>query len=197
MMSLHSGSNENKLLWELSQGSERAFTHLYNRYKNVVYSCALKITKSKTLSEEVVQDVFLKIWYKKETLTDIAHFESYIFITARNHIFNMLKQIARERTLKNKIPYNDISFDKADSPLEEEQFKSIFNNILQQLPPQQQKVYRMIKEQDLNYEQVGEILKISPLTVKKHMAQAMKFIRLKLTRHMNLLVMLFSIFSMK
>nr|WP_315246722.1 RNA polymerase sigma-70 factor [uncultured Flavobacterium sp.] len=188
MKSLDSSSNESKLLYELSKGSESAFTSLYNRYKNVVYSCALKITKSRTLSEEVVQDVFLKIWFKKESLNDIAHFESYIFVTARNHIFNMLKQIAKERTLKSKMNYTDLSFDTADAPLEDEQFTSLLNEVIDQLPLQQQKVYRMIKEQDLSYQEIGEFLNISPLTVKKHMAQALKFIRLKITRHINVFV---------
>jgi RNA polymerase sigma-70 factor (family 1) len=179
-------SDESKLLRELSQGSERAFTELYNRYKNVVYSCAMKITKSKTLSDEVVQEIFLKIWCKKEALTDIAHFESYIFIMARNQVFNLLKKIARERNLKNEIHYNSISFDLADSALEEQQFKAIFNKIIKQLPPQQQKVYRMVREEDLNYQQIAELLEISPLTVQKHMAQATKLIRLKLIRHIHL-----------
>lgn len=188
-MSVNSSSNQNQLLDELSKGSERAFTDLYNRYKNVVYSCALKITKSKTLSEEVVQDVFLKIWLKKETLTDIAHFESYIFVVARNHIFSMLKQIAKENTLKSKFNYNDISFDLTDASLEEEQFTSLLNEIIKQLPPQQQKVYRMAKEEDLNYQQIGELLNISAMTAKKHLAQALKFIRIKLTNHINLILL--------
>lgn len=188
MKSVNSNSNESKLLYDLSKGSEPAFTSLYNRYKNVVYSCALKITKSKTLSEEVVQDVFLKIWFKKETLTDIAHFESYIFVTARNHIFNMLKQMAREKTLKSKINYTDISFDTTDAPIEAEEFTFLLNEIIKQLPPQQQKVYKMLKEDDLNYQEIGEILDISPLTVRKHMTQALKFIKLKLTQHMNVVL---------
>ncbi|SHH91700.1 RNA polymerase sigma-70 factor, ECF subfamily [Flavobacterium sp. CF108] len=188
-MSVNSSSNQKQLLDELSKGSERAFTDLYNRYKNVVYSCALKITKSRTLSEEVVQDVFLKIWLKKETLTDIAHFESYIFVVARNHIFSMLKQIAKENTLKSKFNYNDISFDLTDAPLEEEEFTSLLNEIIKQLPPQQQKVYRMAKEEDLNYQQIGELLNISAMTAKKHLAQALKFIRIKLTNHINLILL--------
>lgn len=188
MKSLDSSSNESRLIYELSQGSQLAFTNLYNRYKNVVYSCALKITKSKTLSEEVVQDVFLKIWFKKETLNDIAHFESYIFVTARNHIFNMIKQMAKERTLKSKIIYSDISFDTADTPLEDQQFTCLLNEIIGQLPAQQQKVYLMMKEQDMSYQEIADLLDISPLTVKKHMAQALKFIRLRITHHINIFV---------
>nr|WP_315242220.1 RNA polymerase sigma-70 factor [uncultured Flavobacterium sp.] len=189
MKSLESSSNESRLLRELSQGSELAFTSLYNRYKNVVYSCALKITKSKILSEEVVQDVFLKIWFKKEKLTDIAHFESYVFVTARNHIYNMIKQIARERTLQKKLNYTDISFHPADAPLEDEQFTALLNGIIDQLPAQQQKVFRMIKEQDLSYQEIADLLEISPLTVRKHMAQALKFIRQKITHHISMFIL--------
>jgi RNA polymerase sigma-70 factor (ECF subfamily) len=185
-MFLNPGSNQINLLREFSQGCEQAFTKLFNRYKDIVYCCSLKITKSKSFSQKVVQYVFLKVWCEKETFTDMAHFENYIFIMARNHIFDMLKKNAWERTLINIKNYNAIVLDLADLSLEQKQFKSVFNKIVKQLPPQQQQVYRMVKEQDLNYQQIAELLDISPLSVKKHMEQALKLIRIKLIRHIKL-----------
>jgi RNA polymerase sigma-70 factor (family 1) len=186
-MAFNSSSDETRLLQDLSQGSEAAFTRLYNQYKNIVYSTALKITKSKTLSEEVVQDVFLKIWQKREelNLSDISNFESYLFISGRNHIFNLIKQIARENTLKNNFKYDDISFNTTDSAIKDEQYNVLLDQILDKLPPQQKRIYRMAKTEGLSHQQIGEDLGISTETVKKHMAMALKFIRLQLARHIN------------
>lgn len=193
-MALNSNLDENKLLFELSQGNEIAFTNLYNRYKNVVYSSAFKITKSKTLSEEVVQDVFMKIWLKREELKDIADFESYLFISGRNHIFNMIKKIAREDIFKNDLKNTDSSFNATDSFLKDEQYDILLSQILLKLPPQQQKIYQMAKIEGLSYQKIAEILDISPLTVKKHMAQALKLIRVQLGRHINLIIISFGYF---
>ncbi|QOG02124.1 RNA polymerase sigma factor [Flavobacterium sp. MDT1-60] len=193
-MSLNIDFNENELLHELAAGNERAFTILYDQYKNVVYASALKITKSKTLSEEVVQDVFMKIWLRKEELKDITDFESYLFISGRNHIFNMIKKIAREDTFKNNMKHNDFSFNATDSFLKDEQYNVLLNQILLKLPPQQQKIYQMAKVEGLSHQKIAEILDISPLTVKKHMAQALKLIRIQLARHINLIAVSFSYF---
>ncbi|OXA95903.1 RNA polymerase sigma factor [Flavobacterium hercynium] len=186
--------NEEELLQQFADGSEQAFTILYDQYKNVVYASALKITKSKTLSEEVVQDVFMNIWLKREELRDVVNFESYLFISGRNHIFNMIKKIAREDTFKDELKRGDFSFNATDSFLEDEQYNVLLDQILLKLPPQQQKIYQMARVEGLSYQKIGEILDISPLTVKKHMAQALKLIRTQLARHINLIVLSLSYF---
>jgi len=194
-MSLNSSFNESKLLLELSQGSELAFTILYNRYKNLVYSTALKITKSKVLSEEVVQDIFLKIWQNHEKLTEIASIENYLFIISRNHIFDMIKKIARETTLATNIEYKNTSSEDTDTAIKDDQYNIILNKIVDQLPPQQQKIYKMAKWDGLSHQKIGEDLGISPETVKKHMAQALKFVRVKISPYMNLFVAMLLFFK--
>lgn len=188
-MSLDIHFNEKELLHQLSSGNERAFTILFDKYKNILYGSALKTTKSKTLSEEVVQDVFLKIWLRRDEMKYITDFESYLFVSGRNHIFNNIKKIAKENTLKNKNV--DISFDSAYYFLEDEQYNILLNKILLKLPAQQQKIYQMAKVDELSHEKIAKILNISPLTVKKHMSQALKFIRIQLESHINLILFLF------
>lgn len=190
-MSLNSSFDENKLLHELSQGSELAFTELYNRYKNLVYGTALKITKSKVLAEEVVQDVFLKIWQNQEKAAEITNFENYLFIISRNHIFDMIKKIARETNLASDITYKNIASDDTDTAIKDDQYNVILNQIIEQLPPQQQKIYKMAKMEGLSHQKIGENLGISTETVKKHMAQALKFVRFKISPYMNLFMSLF------
>ncbi|PJJ07828.1 RNA polymerase sigma-70 factor (ECF subfamily) [Flavobacterium sp. 1] len=194
-MSLNSSFDESKLLLELSQGSELAFTNLYNRYKNLVYSTALKITKSKVLSEEVVQDVFLKIWQNHKNLENISNLENYLFIISRNHIFDMIKKIARETTLATNIDYKNISSEDTDTAIKDDQYNIILSKIIEQLPPQQQKIYKMAKMGGLSHQKIGEDLGISTETVKKHMAQALKFVRLKISPYMNLFMTLLLFFQ--
>ena len=194
-MAQNSNIDENKLLLELSQGSELAFTNMYNQYKNIVYSTAFRITKSKIQSEEAVQDIFLKIWQNRESLTEINNFENYIYIISRNHLFNSIKKIARETNLISEISANENSFIDTDNSIKDEQYNTILNQIVDQLPPQQQKVYKMAKWDGLSHQKIGENLGISTETVKKHMSQALKFIRLKISPYMNMFMTLFLFFK--
>lgn len=195
-MSLNSNSDQSKLLYELSQGNELAFTKLYNEYKNIVFSTALKITKSRMLAEEVVQDVFLKIWQNHENLAEITNIENYLFIISRNHIFDMIKKIARDTSLVVDSNYKSTSTNDTEDAIKDDQYNIILNQIVDQLPPQQQKIYKMAKWDGLSHQKIGEDLGISTETVKKHMAQALKFVRTKISPYMNMFMTLFLFFKM-
>lgn len=195
-MSLNSNFDQSKLLYELSQGNELAFTKLYNEYKNVVFSTALKITKSKILAEEVVQDVFLKIWQNHENLAEITNIENYLFIISRNHIFDMIKKIARDTSLVIDSNYKSTSTNDTEDAIKDDQYNVILNQIVDQLPPQQQKIYKMAKWDGLSHQKIGEDLGISTETVKKHMAQALKFVRTKISPYMNMFMTLLLFFKM-
>ncbi|AWK06656.1 RNA polymerase sigma-70 factor [Flavobacterium crocinum] len=189
-MAQNSNIDEKKLLLELSQGSEPAFTNMYNQYKNNVYSTALRITKSKIQAEEAVQDIFLKIWQNRENLAEVTHFENYLYIISRNHLFNSIKKIARETSQITEFNQKETGIIDTDSNIKDEQYNTILNQIVEQLPPQQQKVYQMAKRDGLSHQKIGEDLGISTETVKKHMAQALKFIRLKISPYMNMFMSL-------
>ncbi|MBB4801638.1 RNA polymerase sigma-70 factor (ECF subfamily) [Flavobacterium nitrogenifigens] len=195
-MAQNSNIDEKKLLLELSQGSELAFTNIYNRYKNNVYATALRITKSKIQAEEAVQDVFLKIWQNRENIAEVIDFENYLFIISRNHLFNSIKKIAKETSQITEIDRKEAGFIDTDITIKDEQYNTILNQIVEQLPPQQQKVYQMAKRDGLSHQKIGEDLGISTETVKKHMAQALKFIRLKISPYMNMFMSLLLFFKL-
>jgi RNA polymerase sigma-70 factor (ECF subfamily) len=194
-MSSNFSSDQSRLLYELSQGSELAFTKLYNEYKNVVFGTAFKITKSKILAEEAVQDVFLKVWQNQKNLAEIIHFENYLFIISRNHIFDTLKKIARDTSLVSDMKYQNASANDTDTEIKEQQYAVLLNEIVEQLPPQQQKIYKMAKWEGLSHQKIGEDLGISTETVKKHMSQALKFVRVKISPYMNMFMTLLLFFK--
>src|SRR6478735_11143470 len=87
--------NEKELLALIAKGDEIAFSKLFFQFKDRIYSIAFKLTKSTIAAEEIVQEVFLKIWLKRASLTEIENFSAYLFIIARNDVYKGLKQIAR------------------------------------------------------------------------------------------------------
>lgn len=147
--------------------------------------------KSTTLAEDTVQEVFLKIWLKREELIYIERIEGYLFIIARNHILNTLKSLAKEECINKNILSMPGCEDNTDYLTRENQYAGLLNNVINQLPPQQNIVYRLSRNEGLSTDEIASKLRLSPLTVKKHLSQALKFIR-KNIRYLQVLTVLLS-----
>lgn len=175
---------ESTLLALLAQDSEYAFQLVFDRYRNNIYKVAMLYVKSPVIAEEIVQDVFLKLWFQRKNITEIRSLQSWLFIVAKNLTINSLKKIAHEWTAREKwVRENELSEDTADFRILNAQYTQLLYNAVEQLPSQQQQVYRLAKEQGLSYEAIGRQLSISPLTVKTHMARALASIRQFLQQH--------------
>ncbi len=170
--------NENELLTFVVQGDEPSFAKLFDYHQNRVYTIAYKLTHSKSQAEDIVQNVFLKIWLARANLLTIQDFSAYLFIVTRNDVYKVLKQIARNYTVslpneESQLPANN---DTAENMMEKE-CRLMLQNAINRLPKQQKQVYVFIKEQGLKREEVADLLHLQPETVKFHLAQAMKNIR--------------------
>lgn len=170
--------NEGDLLKLLAAGDEHAYRELFRRHWDNVYSVALVLTKSVELAEDMVQDVFLKIWQKRDQFTKIEKFEDYLFIMARNHIYTELKKKTRDDQFKEQVhQYFDSGITNAEIQLLTKETQLQINKAIEQLTPQQQLVYRMSREQELSHEEIAEKLNISRNTVRNHIVQSLKQIR--------------------
>src|SRR4051794_31123528 len=90
------------MLLKVAEGDENAFAALFKIYYNQLGEFIMRITESKPLTQEIVQDVFLKIWINRSSLAELDSFKAYLLVVARNHAFNCLKQIAREKSQKKE-----------------------------------------------------------------------------------------------
>jgi RNA polymerase sigma-70 factor (family 1) len=176
---LNSGTNEEKeLLMRIAAGDEAAFTALFDAYKDKIYSIAMRLTRNAAVAEEIVQDVFLKIWLKRQGLAEVEHFRAYLFTATRNEVISAIRRLARRRVLvagAAKAGLTEVN--DTDSLLLDREYQAILRQAVEQLPPQQQKVYRLMKEQGLRRDQAAEQLGMSPETVKMHLALAMRSVR--------------------
>lgn len=181
--------NEKALLTELSQGSETAFTKIFDHYRPRIYSVALKMLKSASQAEEVVQEVFMKVWVLRKEMGNITNFEGYLFIMARNNIYDRFKKLAREQSARLVFHEKRSEFvSNTDHPIMEKHYSELLQHILSELPPRQKQIYDLSRAKGMSYKQIGKQLNISHLTVKKHMAEALKFIRKHLETHLDVFV---------
>jgi RNA polymerase sigma-70 factor (family 1) len=166
------------LLCQLSKNDETAFRQIFHLFSDRVYSFSLRLTKCKTTAEEMVQEVFMKIWINRAKLHTVENFPSYLFIVTKNLVLNSIKRSAIEEKAKATFVMESVSnHSDTEEKVILDDYERILNETINHLPPQQRLVYSMCHQEGLQYEEVAQRLKISRLTVKTHMHQALKTIK--------------------
>lgn len=163
------------------KGDELAFEELFNRYRPQVYHVALQYLKCTELAKCTVQEVFFKIWKGRTSLTDINFIRAWIYQITKNHVLNKLKKALAEDSAKDYLSTKSTILDT--STLEHIDYKEsfgLFQDALTHLPEQQRLVFELARFEKLTYEDISKKLNISPLTVKTHMARALRSLRLKM-----------------
>jgi len=170
--------NEQSILLRLQQGDSDAFLELYNQYHSQLYHYVLRFVKSPAIAEDVLQDVFLKIWEIRSRIDPALSFKAYLYRICRNSVFKLLKKMAVDENLRVEVMLQlTQSVADADLKLLWQQYEAILQTAINNLSPQRQKVFRLCREEGKTYEQVAVELGISRNTVKEHMVLAMKLIR--------------------
>ncbi|MFL9484356.1 RNA polymerase sigma factor [Chitinophagaceae bacterium LWZ2-11] len=181
---LHSPHNEKKILEEAASGSKEAFETLFRLHKDKLYSFLLKLTHDEAAAEDCVQEMFLKLWLQKESLSEIEKFDSYLFKMAQNYSFNAFKRMAHETLIISELQKNDAT--STSTPLENLSFQELRRKLamaIEKLSPQQKAVYLLSREKGLNHAEIAAQLGISPSTVNNHMTKALAFIKEYLGKH--------------
>ena len=166
------------LLLKVEEGDENAFGQLFKTYYNQLGKFIMRITESEPLTQEIVQDVFLKIWINRSSLAEIYCFKAYLFVVARNHAFNCLKQIAREKC-REKEWVNTVLHQASNNVEETNTIDTgnLIDEAVELLPPQQKKVYTLSRRESMRQKEIARELNISLETVKKHMVLALRFLK--------------------
>lgn len=182
---------ESRLLVMLSEDNHYAFQLLFDRYKNHIYKVAMMYVKSPMIAEEVVQEVFMKVWLNRKQLFAIQSFESWLFTVSKNTVLNCAKKLASEWKASHRFSEQyEQSEDVTDHKVRNNQYAELIHKALQRLPKQQYIIYKMAKEEKLSYAEIGKQLQISPLTVKTHLARALNTLRAYLKEHGEMPVVL-------
>lgn len=160
--------NEQDLLKLVTQGDTRAFAELYNRYQPLLTTHLFRITRSEQLAAEYTQDVLLKVWQNRELLGGIVHFKAYLGVMSRNHAIKSLQKLAAQH--KHQQAWVQQAKEGAEEPWNEDQkLLNLLDQAIDRLPPQQKKVYLLVRHQRLSYADAGTQLGLSTGTIKRYL----------------------------
>lgn len=192
--------NEDILLLKVAGGDEKAFGIVFHHYRKRIYSYAFHLFENNDRADELVQDVFLKVWLSRDKIPGILRFDAWLFIIARNQVFDTLKLLAKESTLKNQMEEAAQSgVNTVENELINKENEKLLRNALCRLSPQQRLIFTLSRHQGMKHEEIASHLNISRNTVKTHLVHALKTLRNLLSLHNFfslhlLLVLYFAVF---
>lgn len=184
--------NEKFLILQLKKGSYKAFDSIYQMYAKRLYAYSLQFTKSPEDSEEIVQDVFVKLWINREKIKQENTLRSLLFIMAKHHIINAFHTVINQPVYEEYIDYKQgISVNDTEQHLEYQEFISKFNEVMKTLPATQQKVISLSRIRQLSNKEIAEKLALSEQTVKNALSAGLKNLKQKLGKVWFLYMLLF------
>lgn len=169
---------DQELVSQLRVGNQIAFNELYKRYVNRLYGFALTIVKSPELAEDVVHDVFVKVWEKAADIDPALSFQSWIFTITRNQLLNTIKRSSTEKRilaeiLAQTIPISDYTNESHQS----NETAVLLNEAITKLPNKRRHIFVLCKYHGFSYQEAAEMLGITESTVNSQMVKALRFIK--------------------
>lgn len=176
--------DERSLLVLMKQVDEEgAFQELFFRYQNRIYRYALRIIHSPEVAEEILQDVFLKVWNYRNKIDEDRQFSSLLFKMARNTILNSLKSQKTHAELTEQTIETLISYMCPENEMIWKQYVEILNEALTKLPERCREIFKKSRFEGLSYDEIAEDLGISKNTVRLQIVKSLKILREFLTAH--------------
>lgn len=190
LSALHS-SVEKELLVKLKSGDQRAFDQIYLFYSPRIYGKILRLTRTKELAIELLQDTFVKVWEKRHLINPELSFKSWLYRIAINEVYLFYRKVARNAKLQEELT---ASFIELHVSVEEnyllKESHELLSKAIDLLPPQRKAVFTLCKLEGRSYEEAAYILNISTNTVSSQLVKATSAIRLYLFRaeHIAMLI---------
>ncbi|RPD42126.1 RNA polymerase sigma factor [Chitinophaga barathri] len=186
-------------LMEVVRGGDgQAFDELYNRFWEQCYIFAFRRLKNRDDAKDVVQNVFVTLWHKKDKLTVNVNAEAYLFTMVRNETLRCISRAIKDRRREEEMEQLlQPVLDELLDPYQKEILLKLLSEEVRLLPDRMQQVFRMNMEENLNTTEIAQRLSLSEQTVRNTLNAALKKLRVKMKEAVLLIVMLIEAGQMK
>lgn len=169
------------IVQDLIAGNRLAFKTVYDRLGGGVYSVAVQITKEPFLAEEVVQEVFTRLWLHRDKVDTEGNLWVFLYVVAKRLSINKLRSVKRAKVAHDGLAQQvtDVA-DSFEERIFYQELVNLLNLSIADLPEKQRQVIEMSRNEGLTHQQIAEKLGISPNTVNNHITRALKQLKTKL-----------------
>ncbi len=177
-------SDDIEILLDLKRGNRKAFDVLYLKYSPIIYSRLLQFVKDSRVAEELLQDVFLKIWLMRLEIDHSKGFKTFLMRIADNLAIDVFRKTIKDSKMRDELWYQlNSHYEELDQILDQREQKNIIEETLAQLTPRQREIFVKCKLEDKSYKEVAEQMGLSVSTVSNHLVLAVKEVKLALKKH--------------
>jgi RNA polymerase sigma-70 factor (ECF subfamily) len=168
--------NESALLKRIAGNDQSAYQALFERYYDRLHRLAMLLTRSRELSEEIVSDVFIALWRRREQAASIEHLRLYLYVSTRNTAYNYLDKLKRTSTesLDGMDTELRAPFANPEEAYVTKEMNQRIRRAIEQLPPRCRMVFRLVKEDGLSYKEAAELLGLSVGTIDNQLVLAIR-----------------------
>lgn len=174
----------------LLSGDEGTFEQVYKHYLRRLHGYAISILRDADIAEGMVQNVFMKLWERKERLSFSGSLQAYLYGAVYNECLNHLRhqKVKGDHRLHVAHTMND-NDEATGAGMELLDLKDKLQNAMNELPEKCRTVFQMSRFEDLKYQEIADRLDLSIKTVEAHMGRALKFLRIELADFLPVLLL--------
>ncbi|PKP50476.1 MAG: hypothetical protein CVT94_01520 [Bacteroidetes bacterium HGW-Bacteroidetes-11] len=178
-------SDDKPLVSRLKRGDKKAFEEIFRKYREKVYYFAIRYYNSPEDAENVVQDVFIKIWDERAGLKEELSLNNYIYTITKNHLFNIQRKKINEKAYREYITGHLTQSTNLENELIYADLKEKIDKVIDELPAQRRKVFQLGNIEGFSNKEVAALLSLSVRTIEVHKSLAIKTVKLALKKILN------------
>ena len=171
-------SEELQYLDGLKNGQREAFDFIYKKYSKPLLSKLHRMVKSPEIVDELLQDIFLKVWTNRAAIDPEKSFKGWIFTIAQTTVFTYYRKLALDKKMQQHVLEVFVEFyEQTEEYIFNKERVQLLNSAVEQLPAQRKEIFRLCKIEGKSYQEAAEILSISPSTVSNQLVSATKAVK--------------------
>lgn len=172
----------------LAHSREEGFKMIYERYAPAVLRVGKKILHSQELAEDLLQEVFSRIWVHPERYAKVENLESYLFIVTKNLCIRKLKKLHHEKVVEGEYAHQKtLVTNDVEDFIHDKEYEGLVQQAIDKLPPQRKRVYTLVRTEGLSHDAVANQLQLSASTVNNYIVLADESIKNHVLRHIAFL----------
>lgn len=181
---------------KIKSGDRVAFNTLFNTHYTPLVRFAFTFLQDKDEAEEVIQDIFVRIWEQRASINITTNIKSYLFSSARNRSINKIKSVQTRQNILSEI--NQYQTQTGEHGYNESaELKTAIEEAIKQLPEKCQTIFLLSREEELTYKQIAQKLNLSEKTIENQMGIALKKLRITLSPYLNAIILIITLFLTK
>ncbi len=184
-------SNTEEIIRRLKKDDKSAVDELFSYYYPRLYHFSKSILKIENDIDDILQEVFVKIWLNRQKINNVETFNSYIFTITKNEVLNLIRSNLRDQTFKDELFLRSVAEEyQTQNLVEFNEIETRINQIVASLPEKRQQVFILSRMEGLSNKEIALQLNISEKTVEDHITHAIKYIKSSL-KEMGILSLLY------